>query len=77
MLSIAGSQQLQAGVDATGLIYIDPIGAVLISIYIIANWIITGWGKLFEMLTSDSHDIMHLYDAILQVHIGCFQHNPA
>ena len=37
---------MQGQVNAAGLIYIDPIGAIIISIYIIVNWIITGWGRI-------------------------------
>ena len=43
--SMTGSQQMQGQVDAPGLVFLDPIGAIAISIYIIVNWCITGWGK--------------------------------
>ena len=29
-----------------GVVYIDPIGAIIISIYILVNWWKTGYGRL-------------------------------
>ncbi|XP_053379277.1 uncharacterized protein LOC123539362 isoform X2 [Mercenaria mercenaria] len=41
-----GSREMQTQVDSPDLVYIDPIGAIIISIYIIANWVITGWDQI-------------------------------
>ncbi|CAG2200219.1 unnamed protein product [Mytilus edulis] len=38
-----GSQELLDKTGEKGLIYVDPIGAIVISIYIIINWWITGY----------------------------------
>ncbi|CAG2200205.1 Metal tolerance protein 9,Metal tolerance protein 10,Metal tolerance protein 11,Metal tolerance protein 5,Metal tolerance protein 7,Metal tolerance protein 4,Metal tolerance protein 3,Metal tolerance protein 6,Putative metal tolerance protein C3 [Mytilus edulis] len=45
-----GSQELLDKTGEKGLIYVDPIGAIVISIYIIINWWITGYGQI-KMLT--------------------------
>ncbi|XP_060078439.1 uncharacterized protein LOC132557924 [Ylistrum balloti] len=46
-----GSQDMQNNVsEAYGLVYIDPCGAIVISIYIIISWWITGWDQT-KMLT--------------------------
>ena len=36
---------MQRQTNATGLIYLDPAGAILICIYISISWGHTGWGK--------------------------------
>ncbi|WAR15332.1 MTP5-like protein [Mya arenaria] len=41
-----GSQEMQGQVSLYGLVYLDPTGAIVISIYIIANWCITGWDQI-------------------------------
>lgn len=45
-----GSQELLDKTGITGLVYVDPIGAMLISIYIIFNWWRTGYGQI-KLLT--------------------------
>ncbi|KAL4221373.1 hypothetical protein ACF0H5_019631 [Mactra antiquata] len=45
-----GSQEMQQRVNVGGLVYLDPIGAILISIYIIGNWIITGWDQIKQLV---------------------------
>ncbi|XP_021366579.1 metal tolerance protein 9-like [Mizuhopecten yessoensis] len=46
-----GSKEMQNNVPgAYGLVYIDPCGAIVISIYIIISWWITGWDQT-KMLT--------------------------
>lgn len=45
-----GSAELQSKTDITELKYIDPAGAIVISIYIIFNWWIAGYGQI-KMLT--------------------------
>ena len=32
-----------------GLMYLDPIGAILISVYIIVNWAMTGYSKYLTL----------------------------
>lgn len=45
-----GSQEMQDKTSVYGLVYVDPIGAIIISIYIIISWWLTGWGQI-KMLT--------------------------
>ena len=43
-IPITGSQQFMDKVGEYNIVYIDPVGAIIISIYILANWWKTGHG---------------------------------
>lgn len=43
--TFVGSREFVAVTNTMDVKYIDPIGAILISIYILVNWWRTGYGK--------------------------------
>lgn len=43
-LSLSGSREIQKEIGEKCLIYVDPIGAIIISLYIAITWYITGRG---------------------------------
>lgn len=47
MILFEGSQDMKNRTGVGELVYIDPIGAILISIYIAVNWWRTGYGNTF------------------------------
>lgn len=54
-----GSRQFQDSYDLYGFIYVDPGGAILISIYIIINWVIMGVEQI-KLLTGHTADPVFL-----------------
>ncbi|KAL4221813.1 hypothetical protein ACF0H5_020067 [Mactra antiquata] len=66
-----GSQQFISKVEENGVKYIDPIGAIIISIYILVNWWRTGYDQI-KFLTGHTADPNFLS----KITWICLNHHP-